>query len=87
MPVPKLSQVDIAVQNMDQMAGFYERLRMQLAAPPDWAAHLVGKGVQAPPREDGGLPGGFGFPIRRVFPGRGIRTAIEENGITTCVPT
>jgi len=37
---PKLTQVNIAVRDMDAMAAFYERLGLSMAVGrPDWAAH------------------------------------------------
>ncbi len=38
--VPKLSQVNVAVRDMEAMAAFYERLGLPMAAGhPDWTAH------------------------------------------------
>ncbi len=37
---PKLTQVNIAVRDMDVMAGFYERLGLSMVVGhPEWAAH------------------------------------------------
>ncbi len=37
---PVLDQLNLVVRNMDEMAAFYEHLRMDLApSPPEWAAH------------------------------------------------
>jgi len=48
--VPRLRQVNIAVDDMNAMAAFYERLGLPLAAGhPDWTAHhRSAPGIEAP---------------------------------------
>lgn len=74
--IPRLTQVNIAVHDMDAMAAFYEQLGLPLAGHPDWAAHhRSAAGGDAPDIELGSIA--FASQWNAGCRGRGIMLGFE----------